>query len=138
MKRRSIALVFIAAVLVLPPILFPSASARAQGPAVASAAPRIERFDIDPPGRLVPGEALIFRISGSSGGAASVRIGGVKGKLALPEVMTGIYEGAYTIKAGDEIGVDSLVIGSLRHGNQELSAVLGQPLVEHSAVASAR
>ena len=78
----------------------------------------------------MPGEALIFRLSGSARGSASVRIEGVKGKISLREAMTGIYEGAYTIAIGDRIDADSIVIGSLRLGNQERSTVLAQPLVE--------
>ena len=112
--------------------------AQAQGPASPIAAPRIERFDLDPPSRLVPGEALIFRLSGSSRGNASVTIDGVNRKIALREVMPGIYEGAYTIRTGDRIDIDSVVTGNLRLGNQELSSVLLQPLVENSPVAASR
>lgn len=103
-----------------------------------TAAPRIERFDLDPPTRLLPGEALIFRLTGSSRGDASVSIQGVKEKVALREVMAGVYEGAYTIRNSDRIDVDSVVTGNLRLGNQELSTVLGQPLVDISAVAAYR
>ena len=78
--------------------------AHGQGPASATAAPRIERFDLDPPTRLVPG----------------------------------VYETAYTIRTGDRIEVDSVVTGNLRHGNQELSTVLAQPLVDNSPVAASR
>ena len=124
--------------LVLLSLGFSFGSAQAQGPASPIAAPKIERFDLDPPDRLVPGEALIFRLSGSARGKASVRIDGVGEKLALKEVMAGIYEGAYTIKNGDRIHIDSAVTGYLRHGNQELSTVLGQPLIETSPVAASQ
>jgi hypothetical protein len=133
LKQRIVGWMFLMAV-VMP--LFPSDNVWGQQPAVPVAEPRIERFDIDPAPRLAPGEALIFRISGSSRGTASVKIGGVKGKVALRERLPGIYEGAYTIKTGDEIGIDSLVIGNLSHGSQELSVVLAQPLVEPSPVAA--
>jgi len=103
-----------------------------------TAAPRIERFDLDPPARLVPGEALIFRLTGTSRGNASVSIDGVNRKIALREVMARVYEGAYTIRTGDRIDVDSVVTGNLRHGNQELSTVLAQPLVDNSPVATSR
>ena len=128
-------LLIIAGALFLPPVFFP-ATAKAQGP--ATAAPAIERFDLDPPERLVPGEALIFRITGTSRANASVSIEGVNRKVALREVMPGIYEGAYTIKAGDRIDVYSGVTGNLRGGNQELSAALNQPLVETTAIAVSR
>jgi hypothetical protein len=115
---------------------FSFGSAQAQGPASPIAAPIIERFDLDPPGRLVPGEALIFRLSGSPHGNASVGIDGVNRKIALHEVMTGIYEGAYTIRTGDRIDVDSTVTGNLRLGKQELSTILSQPLVGNFPVAA--
>ena len=99
-------------------------------------APRIERFDLDPPERLTPGEALIFRITGSARADASVSIEGVNRKVALREVMPGVYEGVYTIKAGDRIDVHSGVTGNLRRGNQELKTALAQPLVETTAVAT--
>jgi hypothetical protein len=134
--NKRLPLLILTAWLFLPPLFFASGSARAQRPAAKIAAPQIERFDLDPPTRLAPGESLIFRISGSSHGTASVRIDGVKGKIALREVMTGVYEGAYTVGNGDQIVADSVVIGSLRLGNQERIAVLDQPLVEHPRVAS--
>lgn len=135
MDKRLIVLL-LAAWLFIPPMVFPSGSARAQQPASPTGAPRIDRFDLDAPGRLAPGESLIFRISGSPHGQASVRIGGVKGRIELREVMAGIYEGVYTVRAGDEITLDSLVIGVLRSGTRELTAVLAQPLVEDPRVAA--
>lgn len=120
------------------PLILPSGSAWAQQPASPIVAPRIDRFDLDPPNRLVPGEALIFRLSGSPRGNASVRIDGVSGKIALNEVMTGIYEGVYTIRNGDRIEVDSVVTGNLRLGNQERSTILGQALVENSPFAASQ
>jgi hypothetical protein len=133
MHRKFAAWIFTMAVFL--PLAFPSGSARAQQPAAPVAAPRIERFDIDPPTRLVPGEALIFRLTGSSGGKASVEIDGVPSRIALKEVFTGVYEGAYTIKNRDQISFDTVVIGNLRLGNQERSAVLSQALVENSPFA---
>lgn len=102
------------------------------GAASANAVPKIDRFDVDPPKRLVPGEELIFALSGSPGGNASVRIDGVKGKLALEEIRAGVYEGAYTVKNRDRIVANTVVTGNLRLGKQERSTVLGQALVENS------
>ena len=103
------------------------------GAASASAVPRIDRFEVDPPSRLAPGEELIFKLTGSPGASASVRIDGVKGKLALEEVGKGVYEGAYVVKNRDRIVADTVVTGNLRLGKQERSSVLGQALVERSA-----
>jgi hypothetical protein len=120
------------------PLVLPCGSALAQQPASPIMAPTIARFDVDPPDRLVPGETLIFRLTGSSGGKASVEIDGVPRKIALNEVMTGIYEGAYTIRNRDAISFDTAVIGNLRLGKQERSTVLGQALVENSPFAASQ
>ena len=138
MKHKRSIVIVIAAWLFLPPLAFSSGSPGAQPPAVEIVAPKIQRFDIDAPDSLKPGEALIFRISGTPRSNASVSIAGVKQKVALREVMSGIYEGAYTIKNDDRIDVDSVVTGHLRRGNQDIAAVLGQPLVDVSAVAAFR
>jgi outer membrane lipoprotein SlyB len=102
------------------------------GAASASAVPRIDRFEVEPPARLMPGEELLFMLSGSPGGSASVRIDGVRGKLALEEVAAGVYEGAYTVRKRDKIAANTVVTGNLRLGKQERSTVLGQALVETS------
>ena len=102
------------------------------GAASASAVPNIDRFDVDPPNRLAPGSELFFTLSGSPGGTATVRIDGVRGKVALDEVRAGVYEGAYTIKNRDRIAINTVVTGNLRLGQQESSKVLGQALVDSS------
>jgi hypothetical protein len=140
-NAHPIARVFAPAVflsLVLLSLAFSFGPAQAQPPASQTVAPRIDRFDLDPPSRLVPGEALIFRLSGSPRCSASVTIDGVSDEIALNEVMTGVYEGAYTIRKGDRIDVDSAVIGNLRLGKQDFSTVLRQPLVENSPFAASR
>jgi hypothetical protein len=138
MRYQRSTLLVIAAALFLPPLVLPIATAKAQSTATVTAAPRIERFDLDPPERLMPGEALIFRITGTPRANASVSIEGLNHKVALREVMPGIYEGAYTIKAGDQINVSSGVTGNLRRGHLELNTALNRPLVETSAFAATR
>ncbi len=126
--RKFAGRIFAAAVFL--PLLFLSGSAPAQQPAAPVAAPRIDRFDVDPPSRLAPGEALIFRLSGSAGGEASVEIDGAGRTLALSEVFAGVYEGAYTITSRDRIAADAVVTGNLRLGGEKRSTVLGQALVD--------
>ena len=128
----------IALAMVFVPFVDPFSLARAADPLVAKlgSAPRIERFDLDPPARLVAGEALIFRITGSPRSHAGVSIEGVDHVVPLREVMNGIYEGAYTIRANDRIDVNSAVTARLRVGAQELKTVLAQPLVDTTAFAS--
>lgn len=123
------------AILDEPLVIAPSAGR----PPVASsstAAPRIDRLGVDPPNHLVAGADLIFTLIGSPAGEASIRIVGVKGKLVLEEVRRGVYEGTYTIKNRDRIAADATVTATLRLGNQEASAILGQPLVASSAFPS--
>ncbi len=94
------------------------------------AGPRIERFDVgNPPASLVPGEDLNLILSGSPGGAASATIAGVRGKILLNEIRSGVYEGTHIIKRRDRIAANSVVTGYLRVGERETSAVLGQSLV---------
>lgn len=140
MKYKRSIFIVVAAWLFLPPLVFSSNSVRAQAqaPAAEIVAPKIQRFDIDAPDNLHPGEALIFRITGTPRSSASVSIAGVPSKVALREVMVGIYEGAYTIKSDDQLDVDAVVTGHLRRGNHDIAAVLGQPLVDVSALAGLR
>jgi outer membrane lipoprotein SlyB len=92
--------------------------------------PKIERFDVgNPPPSLVPGEDLNLILSGSPGGAASATIAGVRGKILLNEIRSGVYEGTHIIKRRDRIAANSVVTGYLRVGERETSAVLGQSLV---------
>jgi outer membrane lipoprotein SlyB len=114
------------------PLLAGSASgsgARRAADTASAAAPRIDRFEVDPADRLASGRELFFSVSGSPGATASVRIDGVKGKLTLQEVRGGVYEGAYTIKERDRISANSAATATLRYGDRETSVVLGQSLL---------
>ena len=92
--------------------------------------PKIERFDVgNPPASLVPGEDLNLILSGSPGGAATATIAGVRGKILLNEIRSGVYEGTHIIKRRDRIAANSVVTAHLRVGERETSAVLGQSLV---------
>jgi outer membrane lipoprotein SlyB len=106
------------------------ATARRTGPPGHSAkGPRIEHFEVGPVQRLDAGEELVLTLSGTPGGTASARIAGIKGKLVLDEIRSGVYEGSYTIKNRDRIAADAAVTGVLRVGNEETSAVLGRSLL---------
>lgn len=103
------------------------------GSASANGVPQISRFNVDPPSNLTPGSELFFALEGSPGGSASVRINGVRGKINLDEVRSGMYEGAYTVRNRDRIAADTVVTANLRIGQQEHSKVLGQSLVAGSS-----
>jgi hypothetical protein len=109
------------------------------GSASANGSPSISRFDVNPPNDLAAGSELIFTLEGSPDASASVRIGGVRGKLDLEQVRPGVYEGSYPIKNRDRIAPNTVVTGNLRLGTKEQTKVLGQSLVdESSAVAQPR
>ena len=98
-----------------------------------SAVPSIDRFDVAPANRLSAGADLFFTLTGTPGGAASVRIAGLKGKLVMDEVRPGVYEGTYDVRDRDRIDPNGVVTASLRVGAQETSRVLGRSLVMDSA-----
>lgn len=105
------------------------ASAAVPSAAAAAAVPRIDRFDVTPVASLVAGQPLTLTLTGSPGGTASARVVGVKGKIVLNEIRTGVYEGTYTIGNRDRIAADAVVTGNLRVGDRETSAVLGRSLL---------
>jgi outer membrane lipoprotein SlyB len=109
-------------------------------PASASASgPKIDRFDVDPPARMVAGEELLLSLTGTPAGTASARIVGVKGKVVLNEVRSGIYEGRYTIKNRDRIANEAAVTATLRVGERETSTASGlSAAARPDAPASAR
>ena len=104
----------------------PSPSARAA--AAAAGSPKIDRFEVSPPARLQSGEQLLFTLYGSPAGQASVRIAGVKGKISLEEMKTGVYEGAYTIKDRDRIAANATTTANLHLGNRDANATLNRSL----------
>ena len=97
--------------------------------AAVAALPRIDRFEVGPVEQLDAGTDLVFSLSGSAGAKAAVRIAGVKGKQALDEISPGKYEGIYTIKSRDRVSATSGATATLRLGERESSAVLGDSLM---------
>jgi outer membrane lipoprotein SlyB len=103
-------------------------TAKRAAPASASA-PRIDRFDVDPPARLATGEYLVLTMTGTPGGTASAKIAGVRGKVVMDEIRNGVYEGKHTILNRDRIAANSQVTGTLSARGQERTVLLGQSLV---------
>ena len=106
-----------------------SEAKRLSDAAASAATPKIIRFEVDPAAGLETGAELFFSVAANPGATASVRINGVKGKLSLPEVTPGVYEGAYTINNRDRISATSAAIATVRLGERETSATLGQSLL---------
>ena len=106
----------------------PSTADRTAALAAAAVVPKIDRFELDPPAHLQSGEQLFFTLYGTPAGKASIRIAGVKGKLLMEEVQSGIYEATYAIKERDGIKSDATVTATLYLNNHDSSAVLNRPL----------
>ncbi len=104
-------------------------AAPAVKPPVASTLPKIDRFAVFPANRLAADEDMIFSLTGTPGGEASVRVVGVIGKIDLYEIKPGVYEGTYVIKNRDRIAADATTTATLRVADQNTSAVLGQSLL---------
>lgn len=97
--------------------------------------PKIERFNVEPVADLGGGNELPFTVFGTPGGKVDIAIGGVKGKVLLPEVNSGEYAGTYTIKRRDRITSGSVVTANLRVGERVTSATLGKALQSAAAPA---
>jgi len=119
----------VASTILDEPLIGIPAAKRSSRAAAAAGVPKIDRFEVDPPRNLAAGEELTLILSGTPGGTASARIAGVRGKIVLDEIRSGIYEGSHTIKRRDSIAANSVVTGHLRVGGRETNAVLGQSLV---------
>ena len=117
---------------VLDESILAGAPSRATRAAASTALLKIDSFEVDPPIRLRAGEQLFFTLHGTPGAKASMRIVGVKGKLLMEEVQSGVYEEAYTIKDRDRIGATATVTATLQQGNRDVSAVLGRRLLAGS------
>lgn len=118
----------VASVVLDEPLIGPANARPSAAQRAAAIGPRIDRFDMDPPPRLVAGEEYFLTLNGTPGGTASARIAGVKGKLVLAETRPGVYEGSYMIKNRDRIAADAAVTATLRVGDRETTAsAAGQP-----------
>jgi len=96
--------------------------------AVAVAAPRIERFQMDPVREIDAGSELNFYLTGTPGSTVELEIDGARDRISLPEVAPGQYRGTYTVRRGDRLRPDSPVTANIRNGNLVSTATLGQPL----------
>jgi len=110
------------------PVIGPANARRPAPQGAAVTAPRIERFDVDAPPRLVAGEEIYLTLNGTPGGTARARVAGMKGKIVLNENRPGVYEGTYMIKSRDRIEAGSAMTATLRIGDRETSAAAGQTL----------
>ncbi len=90
----------------------------------AASAPLINRFTVDPVNPLVVGSELAFRLLGTPGGQASVRLQGVPGKTWLNEISPGQYEGTHRVASADRMASTTRAVATLRSGNRSVNATL--------------
>jgi len=97
--------------------------------AMASGAPRIERFDVRGDDALTPGNELNFMVYGTPGAKVDMAIEGTRGVFFLPEVKPGEYTGEYVIRRGDRIAPNSVVTANMRIGDRVSTMKLNKPLL---------
>jgi hypothetical protein len=85
-------------------------------------APALHSFDIESDHGLAPGSSLRFRMEGTPGARAIVRIRGVRGPIPLAERRPGVYTGRYVITRSDRIDADSPIRAVIRRGNLSVAA----------------
>ncbi|WP_157826992.1 glycine zipper 2TM domain-containing protein [Macromonas nakdongensis] len=103
------------------------------GSAWAQTAPVIRTFTVQPVAELTPGTELVFKLTGTAAGSATVTLEGSPHTLALSETRAGTYEGSYTLGLRDQVKFNSPVRAALRVAGLDTQAVLGQPLLTASA-----
>ncbi|MEP7302182.1 MAG: hypothetical protein ABI699_11685 [Caldimonas sp.] len=90
---------------------------------------RVDAFDVEQVASLQPGAQLNFSVFASPGAVAAVAIEGSSRGLELREVQPGIYEGSYTVDAGDRIRADGRVVATVSRQGAVARAVLEEPLL---------
>ena len=103
------------------------------GAALAQVTPVIRVFSVQQVPALTPGTELVFKLSGTAGGQASVALSGSDNTVTLRETRAGQYEGAYTLSRRDPVKYDSQVQATLKVGERQVQAPLGQTLLTASA-----
>ena len=83
-------------------VLAQSIQAGAPTPVAASRS-QIERFSVDAPARVGPGDEISFSLQGTPGGQANVTVQGIAGNIALTEVRRGVYEGSHVVRRKDKL-----------------------------------
>ncbi len=102
-------------------LLVPCTMALLAAPTIALAqnvSPEVRSLEVRSDGEIEPGARLTFRVVGTPGAAATVRIRGLRERIELREVSRGVYVGRYRVQRGDRIDNDSNVRAILRAENR--------------------
>ncbi len=89
-------------------------------------APQITSFEMEPVNQVAAGTELFFRVQGTAGGRATVRVGGVARTLVLEEVDDGVYEGGYVLRASDKANAASTARATLKRAGRSVSVNMGR------------
>ncbi|MGZ5266610.1 MAG: hypothetical protein ACXWCC_07450 [Caldimonas sp.] len=103
--------------------------ALAQPGRAGQAALRIDGFDIEQVASLAPGTVLTFSVFATPGAAATVLIEGAPRLLEMREIQPGVYEGAYTLGAGDRVRPGAHVVATVWRDGLVTRAELEEPLL---------
>ncbi|MES2936826.1 MAG: hypothetical protein V4864_04035 [Pseudomonadota bacterium] len=126
-----------AALMLLLPAAF-TVAALPTTAAAQSAAVEVRSLEVRSDGDLGPGARLNLRAVATPRGQATVRIQGIRERIALREVTPGIYVGRYTVKRGEVVRDDREVRVMLRLGNRTAAAdyTLAEVMAARPPVAS--
>ncbi|WP_280153477.1 hypothetical protein [Piscinibacter sp. XHJ-5] len=80
--------------------------------------PQIASFEMEPAEKVAAGNELFFRVEGTPGSRATVRVAGVTRTLVLQEVDDGVYEGSYTLRPNDRANANSAATVTLRRNGR--------------------
>jgi hypothetical protein len=88
--------------------------------------PQIASFEMEPAEKVAAGSELFFRVEGTPGSRATVRVGGVSRTLVLQEVDDGVYEGGYTLRPNDRAKPNSAATATLRRSGRSSSSTIAR------------
>jgi hypothetical protein len=103
----------------------------------AAPPPQITAFEMEPAEKVAAGNELFFRVEGTPGARATVRVAGVSRTLVLQEVDDGVYEGAYVLRPRDRAGPNSAATATLRRSGRSSSSTMARLSAAAPAVAVA-
>jgi hypothetical protein len=92
---------------------------------VVAPPPEITGFEMEPLDKVGPGAELFFRVQGTPGARATVRVAGVARTLVLQEVDDGIYEGSYVLRSRDRATPASTATVTLKRSSRATSSTMG-------------
>jgi len=88
----------------------------------AWAATTIQTLSMPSLPNLAPGTELVFHMTGTAGGQASLRMDGSNNVVTLSETSRGSYEGFYTLGSRDRVEPASQIRATLKAGGQTATA----------------